>query len=237
MNNSTRNSQYNDTQNAFLLHSRPYKENQLLLDFITEEHGRVSAITYTGRSVKSNKRAILQPFSPLSISYKGAHALKNLSLVEPSGKSFIFTGNFLYSGFYLNELVVRLLGELIPCQTLYQQYFLSLQALNNQENIEIVLRNFELVLLEELGQTIDFSELNDSSCTHYYYITEQGFTPALNKLPQPCYDKQHLLAIAHNDLSEQAVRYTFKLLMRQIMTPLLGNKPLNSKKLFKKKTG
>lgn len=223
-----------DTQNAFLLHSRPYKENQLLLDFITEEQGRVSAITFTGRSVKTNKRAILQPFAPLSISYKGTQALKKLSLVEAREKSYQFTGNFLYSGFYLNELMVRLLGELIPCHNLYHQYCISLEALNQQQNIEIILRNFELALLEELGQTIDFSMVLESNASHFYYIVEQGFIPAINKLPQPCYDKQHLLAIAEHELQDKAVRYTFKLLMRQIMMPLLGNKPLNSKKLFTK---
>ena len=82
MNNLVNNPSYDNnphlpkTQAAFLLHSRPYKENQLLLDFITEDHGRVSAITLTGRSVKSNKRAVLQPFSPLTITYKGTSTLK-----------------------------------------------------------------------------------------------------------------------------------------------------------------
>ena len=223
------------TQSAFLLHSRPYKEHQLLLDFITEHDGKVSAITFTGNSVKSNKKAVLQPFSPLNISYKGTSNLKKLILAEPASKSYAFKGNYLYSGFYLNELMVRLLGELIPCQHLYFQYQQSLTALNEQENIEIILRNFELVLLEELGQTIDFSELEIPRISHYYYIAEQGFVPAINKLNQPCYDKQHLLAIASQDFSNKEVLYSFKLLMRQIMAPILGNKPLHSRKLFTKK--
>lgn len=228
------NSHLPQTQSAFLLHSRPYKENQLLLDFITEEEGRVSAITFTGRSVKSNKRAVLQPFSPLTITYKGTGTLKKLTLAESAGKSFSFKGNFLYSGFYLNELMIRLLAELIPCKALYQQYVISLSALNEQKSLEVILRNFELMLLEELGQTIDFSDVAYSETSHFYYIVEQGFIPAINKLPQPCYDKQHLLAIASGELNDQQVLYSFKLLMRQIMTPLLGNKPLNSRKLFKK---
>lgn len=224
-----------NTQSAFLLHSRPYKENQLLLDFITEHEGKVSAITFSGNSVKSNKKALLQPFLPLNISYKGQRSLKHLTLVEAAGKSYAFQGNYLYSGFYLNELMVRLLGELIPCPALYQQYQQSLLALHEQHTIEIVLRNFEMVLLEELGQTIDFDELYISAASHFYYIAEHGFIPAINKLPQPCYDKQHLLAIAEQNFSDDKTLYSFKLLMRQIMAPLLGNKPLNSRKLFSKK--
>lgn len=224
-----------NTQSAFLLHSRPYKENQLLLDFITEHEGKVSAITFSGNSVKSNKKALLQPFSPLNISYKGYRPLKHLTLVEAAGKSYAFQGNYLYSGFYLNELIVRLLAELIPCQALYQQYHQSLLALNAQQSIEIILRNFEMVLLEELGQTIDFDDLYSSAASHFYYITEQGFIPAINKLSQPCYDKQHLLAIAEQNFTDEKTLYSFKLLMRQIMAPLLGNKPLHSRKLFTKK--
>lgn len=221
-------------QSAFLLHSRPYKEHQLLLDFITENDGKVSAITFTGNSIKTSKKAILQPFSPLNISYKGSSNLKKLLLAESASKSYSFQGNYLYSGFYLNELMVRLLGELIPCQQLYFQYQKSLLALNSQHSIEIVLRNFEMVLLEELGQTIDFSEVSATGTSHYYYIAEQGFIPAINKMAQPCYDKEHLMAIAIQDFSNKEVLYSFKLLMRQIMAPILGNKPLNSRKLFRK---
>ena len=221
-----------NTQAAFLLHSRPYKEHQLLLDLLTEHDGKVSAIIFSGNSIKSNKKAILQPFSPLNVAYKGTTALKKITLVEAAGKSYAFQGNFLYSGFYLNELMVRLLGELIPCSELFSQYKTSLTQLNTKQNIEIVLRNFEMVLLQELGQTIDFSEIEQQPESHFYYITEQGFIPAINKLSQPCYDKQHLLAIAEQNLSSKDVLYSFKLLMRQIMTPLLGNKPLHSRKLF-----
>lgn len=220
------------TQLAFLLHSRPYKENQLLLDLLTEHDGKISALIFSGNSLKSNKKSILQPFSPLRIAYKGHTALKKITLVEAASKSYHFQGNYLYSGFYLNELIVRLLGENIPCQILYQQYQLSLLALNEKQNIEEILRCFEMVLLEELGQTIDFSDILNSNAKHFYYITEQGFIPAINKLSQPCYDKEHLLAIAEQNFSKKEVLYTFKLLMRQIMAPLLGNKPLNSRKLF-----
>ena len=223
-------------QSAFLLHSRPFKENQLLLDLLTEHDGKISALIYSGNSVKSNKKAILQPFSPLSISYKGQSSLKKMTLVEAAGKSYSFRGHYLYSAFYLNELLVRLLGDGIPCPDLYHQFTLSLQALNAQEPIEVVLRNFEMILLEELGLTIDFSQIENETSTSFHYIAEQGFVPAINNASQPCYDKQHLLAIAEQNIMQKEVLYTFKRLMRQVMAPILGNKPLNSRKFFTQKS-
>ena len=220
-------------QAAFLLHSRPYKEQQLLVELLTEYDGKVSAVVYSGKTAKSNKKAILQPFLPLQIEYKGKSALKKLSLVEATGKALNLHANYLYSGFYLNELLVRLLGELIPCSELYQQYVNSLQALQQGQAIEPILRCFELVLLEELGQTIDFSVLLASEAENFYYFHEQGFVPATTNSPQQCYNKNKLLSMAAHDFSEQEVCYQAKLLMRQIMSPLLGNKPLNSRKLFK----
>lgn len=221
-------------QLAFLLHSRPYKENQLLLDFITEHDGRISAITYTGNKLKTSKKALFQPFSPLHISFSGKSALKKITLAESAGKSFHLQNTYLYSGFYINELLIRLLPETSPCSVLFQSYLEVLEALKQQADIEIQLRSFELVLLDELGVSLDFSEVYHHQADYFYYLFEEGFVPAINKLSQPCYDKRHLQAIAEQQLSPE-VLYTFKRLMRQVLSPLLGHKPLNSRKLFIKR--
>ena len=141
-------------------------------------------------------------------------------------------GNYLYSGFYLNELQVRLLGEHIPYDELFCQYKQSIENLSQQVSIEIVLRKFESILLEELGMTIDYSPVFSENTPNYYYFPEQGFQPAANKLAQPCYNSLHLQAIAQDNLSAKEVMQTYKILMRQIINHLLDGKPLNSRKLF-----
>lgn len=219
-------------QNAFLLHSRPYRENQILLEFLTAKQGKISAISYLGKSLKSNKKALLQPFSPLKIILKGQGNLKYLKRVETERKSYQLNGDYLYSGFYLNELQVRLLGEHIPYDELYYQYQQSIEQLSNQHSIELVLRSFENRLLEELGMTIDFSPTFLENSSHYYYLPEKGFIAAVSKLPQPCYDCRHLQAIAKEQLLAKDVMQTYKILMRQIINHLLDGKPLNSRKLF-----
>lgn len=221
-------------QSAFLLHSRPYRENQQLVNFLTEKNGKLSAIVYLGKTQKSNKKGLLQPFLPLKIVLKGNSSLKNLNRVESISRSYSLSGNYLYSGFYLNELLVRLLTEHIACEDLYHQYQSSLSALASKQPIESVLREFEMSLLDELGQCFDFSPVFEIESPLFYYLQEEGFVPVVSKMALPSYDRSHLQAIAQQQLSCQQVLRSYKILMRQVFSNLLDGKPLNSRKLFTK---
>ncbi|WP_077285432.1 DNA repair protein RecO [Cognaticolwellia aestuarii] len=224
-----------NTQSAFVLHTRPYRENQLLIDLLTEHDGKLAALSYIGHSTKSSRKALLQPFLPIKVTLKGNYSLKNLTRVEPIGKSFLLKQNALFSGFYINELLVKLLGENIACGELFQQYQSSLELLTQASNIEVCLREFELMLMEELGVSFDFTLVFEHSAESFYYLPDEGFIPAYTKLKQPCYSRWHLQAIAERDLSQAVVLMTFKSLMRQVINHLLGGVPLNSRKLFSKK--
>ncbi|MCO4799057.1 MAG: DNA repair protein RecO [Colwelliaceae bacterium] len=221
-------------QNAFLLHSRPFRDNQVIAEFLTELNGKISAIVYVSTSVKSNKKALLQPFTPLTVVFKGQGNLKTLNRIEVSSKSFLLSAEHLYSGFYLNELQVRLLGEHIPYEHLYVFYHQCIAELSKQYPIEPILRRFENTLLEELGLTIDYSPIFEQNEHQFYYMPDQGFIPAQVNLSQPQYKKEHLLAIAKQDFNDVNVKRSYKILMRQIINHLLGGKPLNSRQLFKK---
>jgi len=223
------------TQSAFVLHSRPYRENQLLIDLLTEHDGKLAALSYVGHSTKSSRKALLQPFLPIKVTLKGQYNLKSLIRVEPIGKSFLLKKNALFSAFYINELLVKLLGENIACEALFQQYKMSLETLAQASNIEICLREFELMLMDELGLSFDFSLVFEHSAEGFYYLPDEGFIPAYTKLKQPCYNRWHLQAIAERDLSTPEVLNTFKALMRQVINHLLAGVPLNSRKLFSKK--
>lgn len=219
-------------QEAFILHSKPFKDNQVIVDLLTEHSGKVSAVVYTGKTQKSNKKGLLQPFLPLQVVLKGKGQLKNLSRVETNRRSYPLTGNYVFSGFYINELIVRLLGEHIECPDLFLQYKKSIESLAEQQPVEKNLRTFEMTLLDELGQSFDFETVFESQESHFYYILEEGFVPVLTKLNMPTYCREHLLAIAQERLDDEGVLKTFKLLMRQVINNLLGGKPLNSRKLF-----
>lgn len=235
-------------QKAFVLHVRPYRENQQLVELLTEHDGKVSALVYVGQSKRSIKKALLQPFLPLNVAFKenGSQntGLRMLTRVEANSKSYILTKNSLYSAFYLNELLVRLLTDDIICETLFSQYQSTVAALSQGLAIAPQLRTFELSLLDELGLSLDFTpifEENGENVAGFYYIAEQGFIPAyhyaIKNITTPWFNTLHLQAIAKQnydlDKSElKGVDQTFKLLMRQIFHHLLEGKPLNSRKLF-----
>lgn len=220
-------------QHAYLLHSRPYQENKLLVELLTQEEGKIAAVTYAGQSQKSNKKALLQPFLPLNIEFKGKHQLKSLKMVEAIGKSYSLTGNPLYCGFYLNELLVRLLPESVPCHELFAQYNKVIEQLSIGGQPEPLLRSFEITLLEELGLALDFYQVSNCNTEYVSFNFDSGFEPSLNS--EQGYATEHIIALGHGQLEQPAVLKTAKRLMRNLINQLLGNKPLNSRKLFEKR--
>jgi DNA repair protein RecO (recombination protein O) len=232
-------------QKAFVLHTRPFKENQQLVELLTEHQGKVSALVYVGQSKRSIKKGLLQPFLPLILNFKGQNAsLKRITSIEAEAKSFPLNKDYLYSAFYINELLVKLLNDDIMCESLFCQYKSTLSALSKGLPIAQQLRKFELALLEELGLSFDFSPVfveNTHNIVGFYFLPEQGFLPAykysVNNITTPWFTIEHLQAIAEYVLDNKVVlhreaEHTFKLLMRDVINHLLDGKVLNSRKLF-----
>lgn len=234
-------------QKAFVIHVRPFKENQQLVELLTEHDGKVSALVYVGQSKRSIKKALLQPFLPLTVAFKESvkqHTnLRMLTRIEANSKSYRLTKNSLYSAFYVNELLVRLLTDDIICEALFSQYQSTIIALSQGSAIAPQLRQFELSLLDELGLSLDFTpvfEKDSDKVAGFYYVAEQGFIPAyqyaIKNITTPWFNTLHLQAIAEqnydNKVENQGIEQTFKLLMRQVFDHLLEGKPLNSRKLF-----
>tara|TARA_R110000772_G_scaffold140286_6_gene249480 strand:+ start:5352 stop:6155 length:804 start_codon:yes stop_codon:yes gene_type:complete len=151
------------SQPAYLLHSRPYRDTSMLLDFITSDFGRVSAVARGVRSPKSKTRASLQPFIPLLINLSGKSELKTLVQVESRNNGFSLKHKALFAAMYVNELLVRLLHKQEADTEIYSLYETTLGNLLRHSEIEPVLRVFELTLLELLGYGIDFSVIEDIS--------------------------------------------------------------------------
>lgn len=235
-------------QGAFVLHSRPFQENQLLVELLTEFEGKASALIYVGQSKRSIKKGMVQPFLPLKITLKGKDdSLRRIIQVETLSSSYPLNKASLYSGFYVNELLVRLLNNDVVCEDLFNHYQLTLSRLSKDLPIAPQLRRFELCLLDELGLSFDFGPVfneNNDNVAGFYYIAEQGFVPAykyaIKNITTPWFNTEHLQAIAHhidqdNELLNSETEKTFKLLMRDVLNHLLDGKPLNSRKLFERR--
>ncbi|MFW9277716.1 DNA repair protein RecO, partial [Glaesserella parasuis] len=89
--------------------SRPYSETSLILDVFSEGEGRVSLLAKGARGKRSALKGALQPFTPLLLKWGGRGELRTLRSAEATGLALPLSGNALYSGFYLNEVLMRVL--------------------------------------------------------------------------------------------------------------------------------
>ena len=143
---------------GFVLHAVPYQENSLLVDAITADYGRVSFVARGARSKRSSLKAALQVFVPLKLTLGGMDkSLKNLVRCEVSGRQFQYVPPVLFSALYANELIAALYRIEDNSQILFAAYLDVLTHLEEGYPESWTLRQFELVLLEELGYGIDLS--------------------------------------------------------------------------------
>lgn len=234
-------------QPAYVLHTRPYRDTSLLLDLLTPDLGRVGAVAKGVRRGKSQRRPLLNPFTPILVSLQGRSSLKTLTAVEANGRGHHLSGLTLYSGFYVNELLVRLLGELDPNPDIFDDYQWTLEALSainaeTNRSPEPLLRQFEWRFLESLGYGIGFDQEADTGnpinpAVSYRFDPEAGFSPAEESQTQAnspqLFLGRDLLACANTDFSNPQTLTTAKRLSRLMLQPLLGGKPLKSRELFR----
>ncbi len=238
-----------ELQPAFIIHSRNFRETSQLVDFITPEYGRVSAVAKGVKRSKLNKN-LLHPFSKILISWHGKGELKTLGSIDQgsAGERLLLQGNALLSGLYINELLSILLRMQDNCETLFDGYQRVLQQLASCDEIEPYLRCFEKLLLQELGYGIPFPEpVSDTDNEidlsgpemQYYYNPESEFellryAPTVQQ-KQRCFSSKVLNAICADNFQTTEVRQAAKRLMRLSITPLLGGKALRSRELFRTK--
>jgi DNA repair protein RecO (recombination protein O) len=141
---------------AWLLHHRPWSDTSRILDFITRDHGRVTLFAHGARRPKSPLRAVLQPFAPLLVSWSGRADGGTLTAAEAGGAASALAGGRLLSGFYLNELLLKLLPKEDRHEALFDAYAAAIAGLAAGDEPR-ALRAFERVLLDELGYGIDLS--------------------------------------------------------------------------------
>ena len=135
---------------AYVLHQYAWRETSRVVEVWSREHGRVGLVARGVRRPRSPFRSLLQPFAPLLMSWTQRSDLGNLTGLEASGAPFALQGRSLMAGFYLNELLLRLLPRQDPHPGLYGHYVSALQALAAQP-VAVALRVFEKHLLSAMG--------------------------------------------------------------------------------------
>ncbi|MFV7666583.1 DNA repair protein RecO [Shewanella algae] len=224
---------------GYVLHARPYRESSMLLNLLVDGLGRVDAVARVGSGKRSIK-SIVQPFQPLLFQLSGRSDLRTLTQIESASPAVPLSGDALYAAMYLNELLVRVLGNHQSGEALFFSYHQSLLALAKGFE-QTTLRYFELRLLSELGcmpslvKDADGADIQADGC--YRFIPEQGFIPFIGDAKrQEALPGSTLLALAENRLQQEDWQAA-KVLTRQLLRPLLGDKPLLSRQLFARRGG
>lgn len=216
---------------AYFLHVRPYRETSLLVDVFSAETGRFSAVWRGG---KRARQSLPQVFQPLMVDAQGAGELKALRTVEAAGPVQQLSGLALFSGFYVNELLVRLLPRDEAQPPLFLGYAHLLGELAGGGEVERWLRAFEAQLLDALGYGIDFSHDADTgqdilpdAC--YDFHPDRGFLRARGSEGIP---GSLLILLAKGNTESTAAMRACKQIHRRALARLLGNRPLKSRELF-----
>ncbi|HEY9147624.1 MAG TPA: DNA repair protein RecO [Gammaproteobacteria bacterium] len=225
-------------QPAYVLHRKPYRDTSLLLEAFSPEYGRIGLVARGARSRRSTLQALLQPFQPLLLSWSGRGELHTLTAAEADGTATKPHGDALINGFYVNELLMRLLPRDDPHPGLYASYRQALSRLSQGDDHEWSLRLFERDLLQELGYGLQLTHEGGSAHPlqperHYCYHAEYGPQAALDESPDClAVSGATLLALATGEPAGESCRREAKRLMRVILGHYLGPRPLASRALF-----
>lgn len=226
----------NEILHGYLIHHRKYRERSHIVHLFTQEHGRIDGIL----------RQIPPPqYQPICLQASGKSELKNFTKLEIVNQPVFFFGDAFFSGFYLNEILLRLCPievEMPHTFVQYHQTLLQLQSLSQHESPHLflrqILRQFEHVLLEELGYALDFStdaqQQQIEKTKNYLFQLNDGFIPTTQQSRATLSGLQ-ILSMSDYEKGREFNREQLQLLAqlyRQMITSLLGDRPLKSRQLW-----
>ena len=138
---------------AFVLHHYDWSESSRILEVFSRHHGRLALVAKGAKRPTSSLRAVLLPLQPLSLCYGGDAEIRTLKSAEWAGGHVMPRGEALLSGYYLNELLLRLLARDDPHPSLFDTYRQTVKILASglDNTIAPLLRAFELILLRDIG--------------------------------------------------------------------------------------
>ena len=168
-----------------MLHRYDWSESSLILEVFTRRHGRIALVARGAKKPSSNFRPVLLPLQRLHVAFGGDAEIRNLKSAEWQGGHVMPTGDALLSGYYLNELLMRLLARDDPHPALFDAYAVTVELLASQniDTLAVALRAFELRLLRDIGllptldaQTATLLPLEPE--TAYVLVPEAGLREA-----------------------------------------------------------
>ena len=226
----------NEVLHGYLIHHRKYRERSHIVHLFTQEHGRVDGIL---------RQPLPPQYQPICLQASGKSELKNFTKLEIVNQPIFFFGDAFFSGFYLNEILLRLCPLEVQMEQSFAQYahtLTQLQQLAQQADpnqfLKQILRQFEHELLEDLGYALDFStdanQLEIQASLNYIFQLNEGFIPTA-QASRATLNGQQILSMCQyekgRDFGLEQLQLLTKL-YRQMISSLLGDRPLKSRQLW-----
>lgn len=225
---------------CFILHHRDYRENSLLLDIFSREHGRLGLVA---KGIKNNKRQRADNYDLYQgylLSWTARAELGTLTGIELADKARPLGPRAVMTGFYLNEITLRLLHRHEPHAELYDAYAAAIRGLAQGEPEGALLRYYEYALLKQLGYGVILEQdvtTGEAVRPGEDYCYQPGAGPL--RLPKNgrsgrglVVSGATLLQIARQTLVDEHNIAEAKHLFRAILAGHLGNRPLASRQLY-----
>ena len=212
----------------------------MIVELITREDGRVPAVVRGVRTKKSRTVGYIQPFGRLLVSWFGRGELKTVRSMDFPWSMPELTGDALLTGLYVNELLIRLMGKYDPIPAVFDAYGPVIHRIAMGAEAGPALRQFELLLLRELGYGITFDwEAHTGEPVRadnwYHYVPDEGF----HRIAEPRSDAysvrgEDLILIAEGKFTEPGIDASAKRIIRRSLAALLGDRKLMSRELFRR---
>ena len=228
-----------------------------MVELFSQQFGRIAAVAKGARRPHSAMRGMLQSFQMLSGAWSGKNDLKTLHSLDWHAGLTLVKGEALMCGFYMNELLLRLLPREDAHEDLFAYYDSTLKTLANEQdafnqdhdksgfnnknslnskNLAITLRRFELKLLQEMGYAVplltDENDIEISAGKNYRYEAEYGACELGVTKNGVQLSGLTLLNMANDDYTDSQTQNQSKQLMRYLLSHYLGDKPLHTRQLL-----
>jgi len=222
---------------GYVLHSRRFRENSLLLDVFSKDYGRVGLVARRSTAKKKASFNPFQAFNEYQIRWRGKGELQNLQSADALQNAFLEKKN-LICGLYCNELLIKLTARHIPLEQLYRSYHTAVVNLERASKPEAILRQFESDLLAEIGHAINLYDDYRTgapldAAQDYFFHPRVGFSTLAIGEGETRISGAELESLRHNDLTEASTARIIKVIHASTLAFLMGEKKLNSRELYR----
>lgn len=227
---------------VFVLHARAYRETSLLVEVLSQAHGRIGVLARGVRGAKRHVlRAALQPLQHVRIDALQRGELAQLQAAEALDAAPVLGGDAALAAFYVNELVLRLAPRHDPLPDLYDAYARARGRLHDEARdrgaIAWLLRRFERDLLEAIGFGMPYDSDGDGApidpAARYALDPEHGPRRlAMDRDRAASATGRALLALSADIAPDEADLAGLRRALRGVLAHHLGARPLKSWELI-----